>query len=502
MTTSLARPLASPVVRPVGTLQPTERASGLRAWQHRYRTWLRVSDTGLVVAAVAVAQVLRFGAVTSDLHVGFATVTYTVISALLGVGWVAVLAIFQTRSPRVLGGGLEEYRRVWAATLSLFGALAVVSTLLRIDLARGYLAIAFPLGLVALTMNRWLTRKYVVGRRADGEFMNTVLAVGRPKSVRALAQSLARSPGDGYKVVGVCGPEMLGRNSLAVSPVESVPVFPCDGDIVQAVLESGADTVAVASGHLSADEIRDLSWRLEKWDVDLVVSPGVIDVAGPRLSLRPAGGSLLIHVDKPQYDGAKQFQKRAFDVCFSALVLLGALPVMLVAAAAIKLTSKGPVFYLSERIGLDGQPFPMIKFRTMVVDADRRLAEVAHLNESGGVLFKIRQDPRVTPVGQFLRRYSIDELPQFINVLRKEMSVVGPRPPLAREVESYDHQVLRRLLVRPGITGLWQVSGRSDLSWEDSVRLDLSYVENWSMLNDLTITAKTVRAVSGGSGAY
>ena len=170
---------------------------------------------------------------------------------------------------------------------------------------------------------------------------------------------------------------------------------------------------------------------------------------------------------------------------------------------AVKVTSRGPVFYRAERIGLDGVPFRMIKFRSMVVDADRRLADVANLNEIvGGVLFKIRRDPRVTRVGRLLRRYSIDELPQFINVMRGDMSVVGPRPPVRSEVETYDHRVRRRLLVRPGITGLWQVSGRSDLSWDDSVRLDLSYVENWSMLSDLAIAAKTVGAICRASGAY
>jgi exopolysaccharide biosynthesis polyprenyl glycosylphosphotransferase len=234
-----------------------------------------------------------------------------------------------------------------------------------------------------------------------------------------------------------------------------------------------------------------------------VVSPGVVDVAGPRLTMRPVAGLPLIHVEKPQYSGTKKLQKRAFDICVSLTVLLCALPVMLVSAIAIKLTSKGPVFYRSERIGLDGVPFDMIKFRTMVDGADSQVDELVARNESvGGVLFKIREDPRVTTVGRYLRRYSIDELPQFINVLRREMSVVGPRPPLRREVDTYDDQVRRRLLVLPGITGLWQVSGRSDLSWEDSVRLDLSYVENWSISNDLLIAAKTIRTVLAGSGAY
>jgi lipopolysaccharide/colanic/teichoic acid biosynthesis glycosyltransferase len=176
---------------------------------------------------------------------------------------------------------------------------------------------------------------------------------------------------------------------------------------------------------------------------------------------------------------------------------------MIAAAIAIKLTSKGPVFYKSERIGLDGEPFQMIKFRTMVDGADKQVTNLLDTNESvGGVLFKMKEDPRITHVGRLLRKYSIDELPQFFNVLRRDMSVVGPRPPLRREVDTYNDQVRRRLLVLPGITGLWQVSGRSDLSWEDSVRLDLSYVENWSITNDVLIAVKTVRTIATGSGAY
>jgi len=219
--------------------------------------------------------------------------------------------------------------------------------------------------------------------------------------------------------------------------------------------------------------------------------------------MRPVAGLPLIHVEKPQYHGAKRFQKRFFDIAFSSTVLIFGLPLLVPVAIAIKLTSKGPVFYRQERIGLDGHPFEMIKFRTMVDGADKMVDKLAAHNESeGGVLFKIREDPRITPVGKLLRKYSIDELPQFINVLKRDMSVVGPRPPLAREVKSYDDYAKRRLLVRPGITGLWQVSGRSDLSWEDSVRLDLFYVENWSMISDLLIAVKTVKAVFGHAGAY
>lgn len=218
--------------------------------------------------------------------------------------------------------------------------------------------------------------------------------------------------------------------------------------------------------------------------------------------MRPVAGFPLIHVERPRYHGAQKFTKTTFDIVFAAVVLVVISPVLLAAAIAVKLTSKGPVLYKSERMGLDGQPFPMLKFRSMVQNADSQVTALMKENEGAGVLFKMRDDPRVTTAGRFMRRYSIDELPQFVNVLRREMSVVGPRPPLRREVEMYDGAVSRRLLVKPGVTGLWQVSGRSDLSWEDTVRLDLSYVDNWSMMGDVMIVAKTLKAVVGSDGAY
>ncbi|MDD4866692.1 MAG: sugar transferase [Mycobacterium sp.] len=459
----------------------------------------------MVSGAVAVAQILRFGNMTrGSLLAGYPSVAYSAVSVLIVLAWALVLAISNSRAQQVVGAGPEEFRRVWTATLWVFGVIAIVSTSLRLEIARGYLAIAFPLGLLALSANRYLARVYVAAQRRRGRFMTAVLAVGNPRSVKALVQSLTQHPADGYTVVGACIPGVFKRENIDVPGLGSLPVFPYTSGIQHAIAASRADTVALTSaGELGADGIRDLSWQLEKLGVDLVVSPGLVDVAGPRLTVRPVADLPLIHVDKPRYEGAKRFQKRAFDICFALLALLVASPIMIAAAVMVKLTSRGPIFYRAERIGLDGVPFRMMKFRSMVVDADRRLSEVAELNESaGGVLFKIRRDPRVTPVGRLLRRYSVDELPQFINVLLGEMSVVGPRPPLRSEVETYDHRVRRRLLVRPGITGLWQVSGRSDLCWEDSVRLDLSYVENWSMLSDLLIAAKTVGAVFRGSGAY
>jgi exopolysaccharide biosynthesis polyprenyl glycosylphosphotransferase len=477
-------------------------------WQRRYRLALIVTDVMVVTFSLVTAQFVRLGRpeVTPDGSSVYYLVFsyYSVLSVIVAAIWIGLLAAYRTRSPRIVGAGVEEYRRVFSATLATVGVIAVGLMIFRPEYARGYLAVALPLGVVALILSRTLCRRILAGQRRQGRCVQSVLAVGDARAVRNLVQSLSRGWWYGYSVVGVC---LTGRSTggtLEVPGVGSLPVLGDESKVHDAILKANVDTVALTTtDHLGPEGVRELSWDLDKLGVDLVVSPGVVDVAGPRLTMRPVAGLPLIHVEKPQYSGTKKLQKRAFDVTVSVSVLLAAMPVMILAAIAIKLTSRGPVFYRSERIGLDGRPFQMIKFRTMVDGADKQLDSLIHINESvGGVLFKIREDPRVTTVGRFLRRYSIDELPQFINVLKRDMSVVGPRPPVRREVDTYNDQVRRRLLVLPGITGLWQVSGRSDLSWEDSVRLDLSYVENWSIANDVLIAAKTIRIVLAGSGAY
>ena len=474
---------------------------GLRAWQRDYRHLLRWTDAVVIAQCLAVAQALRFESVAGATLAGH-RIDYLVVSLVIAVLWLGTLAMYRSRESRVLGYGLEEYQRVWTATLVVYGGVAVLSYVFKLEIARGYLVLALPLGMVGLAANRWIVRRVMLARRRAQGLNSAVLAIGEADSVGALTQELARHPELGYTVVGVCGPDITQCTNLVVSGAGDVRIYPCGEDVMSAVAASAADVVAITSGYLNASQIRDLSWQLEELEIDLVVALGVLDVSRPRLMIRPVGGLPLIHIDKPRYEGANHFRKRLFDVFFSVAVLLLVTPLLLLVALAIKFEDHGPVFYTAERIGLDGRRFRMLKFRTMAVGADQRLGELSHLDEGNGVLFKIRSDPRVTRVGYFLRRYSIDEIPQFINVLRRDMSVVGPRPPLPSEVSAYDDQMRRRLFVRPGITGLWQISGRSDLSWEDSVRLDLSYVENWSMVGDLVIAAKTVNVVRRGSGAY
>jgi exopolysaccharide biosynthesis polyprenyl glycosylphosphotransferase len=286
--------------------------------------------------------------------------------------------------------------------------------------------------------------------------------------------------------------------------VVGVPVYGGLDDITAAVKAFEADTVAVTTcPEMDGIRLRSLAWELEKTGTDLCVSPALLDVAGPRTTIRPTAGLTLLHVDHPQLSGFRLVLKGLFDRCAAAAALVMLAPVMAALAAAVWLNDRGPALFTQMRVGKDGHSFRMYKFRTMVVDAENRRAELLASNDSeGNVLFKLRRDPRVTALGAHLRRLSVDELPQLFNVFLGDMSLVGPRPALPAEAEKYAEHVRRRLVVKPGLTGLWQVNGRSDLSWEESVRLDLRYVENWSFALDLQILWKTISVMVRGSGAY
>lgn len=474
-------PNASPVTDPVDIRT---------CWQRRYAAGLRVTDMVAVCAAVALAHHFQSG---RALH-----------SVSLVCVWLSALSLSHTRSPGIIGSGIQEYRRVVAASLSTFGTLAVVTLLIGVEVPGGYLAVVLPAGIFALVLNRQMWRKSLARKRAQGNHQTAVLVIGKRDVALDLAAELTRDPKDGYRVVGfgIPGHPSPGDEQLLVNG-QAVPIV-CDaGSVPAATYACGADTVAIAeTGDFGVQGIRRLIWDLEPMGVDLVVSPCLMDVAAFRLTMRPVAGLPLLHIRRPQYRAADRIPKRAFDYCFALLALAVASPVLVLAAFAIKINSEGPVLYRSERIGIDGKPFLMFKLRTMVQDAEQRLGGLLAENECEGLLFKMRDDPRVTRIGRILRRFSIDELPQFFNVLRLEMSIVGPRPPLRREVEAYDGDVRRRLLVKPGITGLWQISGRSDLPWGRAVRLDLSYVDNWSLVADMVIIVKTIRAVLHRTGAY
>ncbi|MED5803088.1 sugar transferase [Gordonia sp. Z-3] len=470
---------------------------------HGYLVRLAWSDILVVATAIAIAQIARFGADGATLPNGATGAPAALVSLSLGIAWVSTLRAFHTLDRRVVGAGSQEYSRIVTACLSVFGVLAMLDLLFRLNIARGFLAIALPVGTVGLVTSRWLWRKRLGRLRAQSKNLEHVLVVGEPRSSIPLIERLIRNPGLGYRVVGMCLPTHSGnRQDIRVGD-HKVKIYGDFDDVCQSVADAGATTVAVTSAEaLGHTAMQSLSWDLEGLNVDMVVSPGVADIAGPRMMLRPVAGLPMLHIDKPRYEGANRFRKAVVDRVGAALILLFIAPVLIAVAIAIKLDSPGPIFYRATRVGLNNVPFEMWKFRSMVVDADSLKAELHAVNEGSGVLFKMRNDPRVTRVGSVIRRYSLDEMPQLFNVLGGSMSLVGPRPPLPDEVERYDGRVARRMLVKPGMTGLWQVSGRSDLSWEESVRLDLSYVENWSIMQDAQILWKTARAVLAKDGAY
>jgi len=480
---------------------------GIPTWQLHYGLRLVYTDFLVVVSAVFGAQLLwvrvRTFLAGEPVPPDGAQPYATVYSVCLVIAWLGMLALLGTREPRIAGTGGAEYRRVLVASLATFGGLAIVVYLFNLQLARGYFLIALPIGLAALFLTRHLWRLWLRAQRRDGAYSSKVVLAGCPESVEHLARELARMPEAGLQVVGACVP--AGRED-EVAPIETGPI-PILGDVdhvLEAVEDLHADTVIITSSdELSPQKVRELSWQLEPGQQHLIVAPALTDIGGPRIHIRPVAGLPLVHVETPRYKGGKLHGKRLFDVVASALLILLLSPVFVAVVAAIVITDPGPALFRQRRVGKNGRRFSMLKFRTMVVDAEARLAELRAQADAGNdILFKMRDDPRVTPVGRILRRYSLDELPQLFNVLRGEMSLIGPRPPLKTEVEEYDDHVHRRFLVKPGITGLWQVNGRSNLSWEESVRLDLYYVENWTLTGDLAILLRTAQAVLARDGAY
>ena len=468
-------------------------------WVKTFSRLVALTDAAVVVLATASTHLIWFGSrqvlVASPIADEFGF-DYAMFSVALIVAWMLALAVAGSRDSRILGTDSTEYRRIVNATLVLFGTIGVVAAMTQTDVARGYLVTAFPLGALLLLVSRWLWRQWLHARRRRGELSFRVLLIGNTAAVRELIDSLAVRTDAGYRVVAA----VITDDDHAGS-IDDVPVFPSATGVAGALEIIAPDTVIVVGSDASSSRINELSWRLDPGQ-QLVVAPQLVGVAGSRIHTRPVAGLPLIHVETPSYDGPKRFAKRAFDLVFASGLFLALAPLLAVVAVTIKATSRGPVSYGQERIGLSGKPFTMLKFRSMVTDADAHLAGLLAAQGTGGTpLFKVKDDPRITAAGRVLRRYSIDELPQLLNVLRGHMSLVGPRPQRDGEVRLYDSTAGRRLVVKPGMSGLWQVSGRSNLSWEASIRLDLYYVENWSITNDIIILLRTARAVVGADGA-
>ncbi|WP_155358724.1 sugar transferase [Acrocarpospora macrocephala] len=456
-------------------------------WTLRYRVSAAMSDITCAFLAGAAAVVLRFGEVTPYVE------PYVLLSGTLPLLWVIVMALNRVYEPRLIGVGSEEFRRIAQSGIAIIAAVAIAAYVTKTDLARGYVVLALPLMTILTLLGRYGLRRGLHRRRSRGQCMRRVVAVGHPEAVADLVRLFRRERYHGMDIVAACLPEE--------GPDVGVPVLGDFSDVPLVVNRINADTVAVlACPEFDGIALRRLAWRLERSRTDLVVAPALMEVAGPRTTIRPVAGLPLLHVEHPELAGVRRLIKNGFDRLVAGVVLILLSPLLLALAIAVRVTSSGPALFRQTRVGRDGQEFTILKFRTMAQDAEHRKIQL--VSDADGVLFKIRRDPRITPLGARLRRHSLDELPQLINVVNGHMSLVGPRPPLPEEVARYGDDVRRRLLVRPGMTGLWQVNGRSDLSWEESVRLDLRYVENWSLMLDLQILWKTWSAVARGAGAY
>jgi exopolysaccharide biosynthesis polyprenyl glycosylphosphotransferase len=469
-------------------------------WQTRYISMACLIDLAVGVVSATAALGLRFGPDPEEPH----RASYVWITIALPFAWLATLALNRAYESRHLFVGTDEYVRVFRAGVALIAALAIISYAANFRLARGYLLIAVPLMIMIGMAARYAARYQLHRSWARGRRLHRVILVGPQRAVADLTGRLRRERYHGFGVVGTCVPGFI-HDLGAPRPSGEPPVLGGFNSVADAVTRVKADTVIVLScPEIDGAALRRMAWQLERNEIDLIVASSLVDVAGDRTTIRPVDGLPMLHVEHPKLRGARRLVKNAFDRFSAATLLLFASPALLVIAALVRFSpaARGPAIFRQERVGRLGQPFTLYKFRTMYVDAEARLEELRALNESASGLFKMRQDPRVTRIGRLLRRYSLDELPQLFNVLKGDMSLVGPRPPLAREVAEYPSDMRRRLVVKPGLTGLWQVSGRSDLSWEESIRLDLSYVENWSLAMDMAILARTVTAVLRSSGAY
>lgn len=471
------------------------------AWRSGYLRFLLVADAVGVLAGASIARELRPGGDSASILRTSVKLPYLLVSVLVAGLWVLTLTLNRVFNARVLGAGTDEYRRILDAIIRMLAGVAAVAFFLHLNLSRSYVAIVGPVTVVWTLLAHWGARQWLHRQRRSGRCQQTTVVVGSYGHVTDLVRHLRQFPYVGLEVVGVC----TGGSETAIDvDGEGVPVIAAPVDLVAWIRQGNARAVVVADAVvLGPGALRQFAWSLEGSGVDLIVAPSLFGVAGPRVAVRPVEGLPLLHLEEPRFDGVTRLLKGLVERTSAVLLLLLISPLIAATTLLVKTTSQGPVLYRQERVGKAGVPFQMLKFRTMVDGADKLRQDLQPANEHGDTpLFKMRDDPRTTRVGRWLRRLSIDELPQLAHVVTGRMAVVGPRPPLPEEVRRYTSDAWRRLLVRPGITGLWQVSGRSSLPWMETLRLDLYYVDNWSLALDLVIAIKTFNAVIRGRGAY
>jgi len=464
----------------------------------RLLPWL-IGAVDLVMITAATVLAIRFRVSLSIFDTaGDVLENTTLASGFFVATWLVMLAYFAAYDRTVFGAGTEEFKLVVNASFFTAALVATMAFLMQYPLSRGFFVLFFPLGVVLLLIGRSISRRVIQRLRVAGHFNEKVLLVGSPIYIAEIHKVLARESWLGYQVMGCLVPAVhAGPETIS----SGVPVLGLIEDVRAVVDEVSPDIVFFTAGAVkSSTQLRRLAWDLEDHaHVQIIVAPNVTDVSSERVRIRPVAGLPLMHLGRSRSQLATNDAKRAFDLVGSIAILALIWPLLLGLMLWVRLHDGGPALFRQTRVGREGSHFTCLKLRSMSMDAEERLAQIEARDH---VLFKSVDDPRVTRPGKLIRRFSLDELPQLWNVVRGEMSLVGPRPPLPSEVEQYEDDMLRRLNVLPGLTGLWQVSGRSDLSWEDTVRLDLYYVDNWSMVQDVLILARTVTAVLASRGAY
>lgn len=467
-------------------------------WPRRYAQRLFYTDALVVILTLGVFTfALAESGTTIVSWPAGPDLSYTLVMSLLAIAWLIALEVLDTRDEHLVGNGTLEYRAIVNGTFSVFAGVALIGFFLRADLSRLLFITAAPVGIILLVFTRWLWRQWLRRQQRNGAYVDRAVIIGDRAKADHIARVIQTTEGTGYEVIGAI---TSGGSETGIGNVQVIGDFP---HAVEAIDRVNADTVILAGADdLDPTSMRSLGWELAERDIQWVVAPAMTDIAGPRYHARPVAGLPLVHVTFPRLEGARRVAKRTVDVVGSLVLIVLFSPVIIGAAIAVACSGPGPILYRQERIGRGGGTFGMFKFRSMVRGADDQLASLLDLEgKNSQPLFKVNNDPRITPVGRFLRKHSIDELPQLLNVLRGDMSLVGPRPQRDAEVALYNDAAHRRLMVKPGMSGLWQVSGRSALSWEDAIRLDLYYVENWSFTQDIQILFRTIRAVIAPGGS-
>jgi exopolysaccharide biosynthesis polyprenyl glycosylphosphotransferase len=473
--------LADPPVHPAGV--ESVRSSRLA------KRCLVLADGACLALAFVLAFVVRARGEGPDL-LAARTEHLLLATAALPL-WLALFARRRLYNARHIGRRVDELRRITNGSAVAVFSMAALGYALQLDVSRAWLLLTGAFGVAIVFAEREVARYVFRSLRCSGRMLRNVVIVGGNDEATQLANMLADDPTLGYRVVGFVDDheDDTGRR---LGPVD---------ETLGIVRRTGATGVILAASAMSVAVSNRLVRDLVHDGIHVELSSTLRDVAAERLTIRPLGRYPMVYVEPRRPVGWRSATKRAFDIVLATIGLLFVAPIALAIAVAIRLGG-GPVLFRQERVGRNGQPFKVLKFRTMVVDAEELIIDLRDRNEADGPLFKLRNDPRVTRVGRILRKASLDELPQLLNVLRGEMSLVGPRPALPSELVGWDTDLHARLRVKPGITGMWQVSGRSDTDFESYSRLDLYYVDNWSLLTDLAILAKTVPTVLFGSGAY